>query len=360
MDWLIFWGIIVSLTSSFAQSLGLSLQRLYYSHVQQRTRRKKYLGMGLFLGSNILGSAFRIATLPMILLAPLNAATLVFNALLASCLLHEPVCRQTQVGTCFVVLSSLMLSYVVVHHDDYFTAEELFQLLRSRSSQIFFFLQLGLVSLVIAAFAVCLRLREKIGRVYNTTSGLLLGFISGTLSAHCLLCSKIIAITITECVTSGEWDLLERPEPWQLLFLLVVMGPTHLVALTSSLSRLSPSVVYPFTFCTYSCTALVDGLVFLQRRMPPTDLTILFSSTLVLLYGVFLLSTRGEIEENPNAFYGQIITAQAHHLGEPPLLPFMDEIEDEEDTGDDSENGNENVRAENTAVPTGETVSSNA
>ena len=83
----------IGLVASLIQSLGLTMQRR--SHVQNQRlpeterqsawRRPMWIaGFVVFLSANISGTLFQIGTLPVVILAPLGAVSLLYNA----CLLY--------------------------------------------------------------------------------------------------------------------------------------------------------------------------------------------------------------------------------------------------------------------------------
>lgn len=91
-------AIVLGLVASFVQSLGLTIQRK--SHVQnaslpttqQRSEWKRplwILGFAIFLFANVGGTIFQIGALPIVMLAPLGAVSLLYNALLARFILDD-------------------------------------------------------------------------------------------------------------------------------------------------------------------------------------------------------------------------------------------------------------------------------
>ncbi|KIK93750.1 hypothetical protein PAXRUDRAFT_91077, partial [Paxillus rubicundulus Ve08.2h10] len=93
-------GIFIGLLASFVQSLGLAIQRR--SHVlnsklpelERRVEHRRPLwlfGFAVFFISNIFGSFIQIASLPVVILAPLGAVSLLWNALFAQLLFRPPL-----------------------------------------------------------------------------------------------------------------------------------------------------------------------------------------------------------------------------------------------------------------------------
>ncbi|KAF9109334.1 hypothetical protein BGX27_007740 [Mortierella sp. AM989] len=101
-------GISIAVATSFIQSLGLTIQRK--SHVLNEAIHPKelrrqacqrplwHLGFHTYILSNLTGTIFSIGYLPVIILAPLGAVTLVFNALFARLLLGDHFSRQSAIG----------------------------------------------------------------------------------------------------------------------------------------------------------------------------------------------------------------------------------------------------------------------
>ncbi|SGY33852.1 BQ5605_C002g01561 [Microbotryum silenes-dioicae] len=90
--------IVVGLLASFVQSLGLTIQRK--SHLanealppHKRTRDAKrplwLLGFLIFLTSNLFGTIFQLGALPIIVLGPLGAVSLLWNAFFARFILGD-------------------------------------------------------------------------------------------------------------------------------------------------------------------------------------------------------------------------------------------------------------------------------
>ncbi|CAG8667370.1 4330_t:CDS:1, partial [Paraglomus occultum] len=89
-------------------SLGLTIQRkshvlnenLYPKEKRRSACRRPlwHLGFEMYIISNVIGSIFAIGTLPIVILAPLGASTLVFNAFFAKLLLGDVFSAQSVIG----------------------------------------------------------------------------------------------------------------------------------------------------------------------------------------------------------------------------------------------------------------------
>lgn len=111
-------AILIGLLASFVQSLGLTIQRK--SHLQNESlpqiRRKPdyarpvwLFGFFIYFSFNVLGSIFQIGTLPLIILGPLGAISLLWNAILAKFLLGDQFSVHLVFGTIFIGLGALLI-----------------------------------------------------------------------------------------------------------------------------------------------------------------------------------------------------------------------------------------------------------
>ncbi|EGN96357.1 hypothetical protein SERLA73DRAFT_76328 [Serpula lacrymans var. lacrymans S7.3] len=93
-------GIFIGLLASFVQSAGLAIQRRSHvldAQLPESNRRVEHkrplwlLGFAIFLTSNVFGSVIQIASLPVVILAPLGAVSLLWNALFSRILFRLPL-----------------------------------------------------------------------------------------------------------------------------------------------------------------------------------------------------------------------------------------------------------------------------
>ena len=110
----------IGLIASFVQSLGITIQRR--SHIQnerlpESQRQPEWLrplwviGFVIFLGANISGTLFQIGTLPVVILAPLGAVSLLYNALLARVMLDAFFSWHMLTGTCLIAIGAVLIGY---------------------------------------------------------------------------------------------------------------------------------------------------------------------------------------------------------------------------------------------------------
>lgn len=113
-------AIGLGLLASLIQSIGLTIQRK--SHIlnsalpipQQRPSHKRPLwitGFVLFMLANVGGTIFQIGALPIVLLAPLGAVSLLYNALLARVLLDDLLSVPLVLGSGLIALGAGVVAY---------------------------------------------------------------------------------------------------------------------------------------------------------------------------------------------------------------------------------------------------------
>ncbi|KAH9849743.1 hypothetical protein C2E23DRAFT_861719 [Lenzites betulinus] len=149
-------GIIIGLLASFVQSLGLTIQRK--SHVlnqslpedQQKVEHRRPLwliGFSIFISSNLFGSIFQIASLPVVILAPLGAVSLLWNAFFARLLLGDVFSPWMAIGTLLIAGGAVLIAVFGIVHESTHSLEDLLRLL-NRPAFIAYFSLLAFVVLV--------------------------------------------------------------------------------------------------------------------------------------------------------------------------------------------------------------------
>jgi magnesium transporter len=255
-------GCTTAIITSLIQSLGLILQRK--SHIIEESRpphqrRRPYrrplwrLGLTIFLVSNILGSTVQITTLPLVILAPLQASGLIFNAILAGVILHEGFTRLSLVGTVLVCVGAGLIAGFGALEEPSHNLDELLDMFSRTPFLVWMGIQLGIVVVILVVSRVLLAsIRRKssimdnaglgfvvisqvaVGRTIRrlkTVRGCILGCLSGLLSAHCLLLAKtgveLVIRTITDKNQFAHW------QAWMILICLLILELAQ-VPITSS------------------------------------------------------------------------------------------------------------------------------
>ncbi|WVR06859.1 hypothetical protein IAU60_003895 [Kwoniella sp. DSM 27419] len=171
----VFAAILVGLVSSLAQSLGLTIQRK--SHIQDdalplTSRRKPIrrplwlLGFAIYITSNIFSTIFQLDALPIVILAPLGAVSLIFNALLARLMLGDKFGPTWLLGTALVAGGAVLIAVFGVVQEDEHGLDELLRLFRRGAFVAFFSVISVLTALVLfAAHAAAWHVHRQLGRI---------------------------------------------------------------------------------------------------------------------------------------------------------------------------------------------------
>ena len=244
-------GVTTAIITSLIQSLGLTLQRK--SHVKEESkpphlRRRPFrrglwrLGFAIFLTSNILGSTVQITTLPLVILAPLQASGLIFNAVLASLILGEEFTRLSLVGTVLVSVGAGLIAGFGALEERSHNLGELLVMFERVPFVVWMGIQLWIVLVILVVsrvmliairkrskimdstggmgFSVHLAMAERI-RVLKVVRGCILGCLSGLLSAHCLLLAKTGVELIIKSITEKNQFL--HWQSWMILVALLIL-----------------------------------------------------------------------------------------------------------------------------------------
>ncbi|GAA96943.1 uncharacterized protein L969DRAFT_90346 [Mixia osmundae IAM 14324] len=154
-------GVIVGLLASFVQSLGLTIQRK--SHLQNEAaaleaRKKDWrrplwiTGFTIFFTSNILGSIFQLGALPIVVLAPLGAISLLSNAVFSRILLGDHFSRFLVVGTILIAGGAALIAVFGILPEPSHTLDELVRLY-ARPAFLIWIGLLGLSVIILALFS---------------------------------------------------------------------------------------------------------------------------------------------------------------------------------------------------------------
>ncbi|GAA5834068.1 hypothetical protein JCM9279_004206 [Rhodotorula babjevae] len=132
-------GIVIGLVASFVQSLGLTVQRL--SHISNERqpidqRRRDWqrplwlVGFAVFILSNVFGTLFQIGALPIVVLGPLGAVSLLWNAFFARIILGDSFTVQLAVGSILIAGGATLVGIFGVVPEQTHTLPELIELYR--------------------------------------------------------------------------------------------------------------------------------------------------------------------------------------------------------------------------------------
>ncbi|CDO94746.1 unnamed protein product [Kluyveromyces dobzhanskii CBS 2104] len=297
-------GVVAAIVANALQALGLVFQRkaeciemFHYNsselglHMQLKVpprpivyRNKTWqLGFLLFLLANLFGCVIQIATLPLIVLAPLQASGLVFNSLFSHIILREPFPFVATVFVCAggTIMASMSCTYIntpLTH-----TFEELCELAQDERFVRYFVGSnaLAVLLIVVGVCAVCKRVK-----------GFSLVFASGIWSAHALLIAKCVSNVIVT-----EWSISVHIVV--LLVILITFSLTQLYLLNAGLAHLSTSILYPFVFSIYNLTTILNSTMFYHDSLVPHTAQFLYTG---LTFG-FIVLTIGVVRISASIYY---------------------------------------------------------
>ncbi|KZP31353.1 hypothetical protein FIBSPDRAFT_945366 [Athelia psychrophila] len=330
-------GILIGLLASFVQSLGLTVQRK--SHVlngqlpesQQKVEHRRPLwliGFAIFISSNIIGSLVQIASLPVVILAPLGAVSLLWNAFFARFILGDVFSPWMILGTLFIAGGAVLIAIFGIVPEPTRSLEDLLELFR-RPAFVAYFSLLGATVVVcliithIVEFSLARKLATHIsqqdappsGPQANTavlTTGVTEEIVANTEHTPLLVLDRknktasmnssatslqlreppaikrtrlLIAISYASFsgIISGMCLLFAKSgvelllltikghnqfwrwQSWMLLIALVAFALLQLWYLHKALILADPTLVCPSAFCFYNLSSIVNGLVYFDQ-----------------------------------------------------------------------------------------------
>ncbi|GAA5985334.1 hypothetical protein JCM5350_005146 [Sporobolomyces pararoseus] len=172
-------GISVGLLASLVQSFGLTIQRL--SHVAneklpQSERKRDWQrplwlgGFAIFIFSNVFGTLFQIGALPIVVLGPLGAVSLLWNAAFAKLVLGDEFTVHLVVGTVLIAGGAVLIGIFGVVPEQTHTLPELVRLYRRPAFIVWVsFLAFFLIAILFIAHIAEWRLSRYLVRHQSTT-----------------------------------------------------------------------------------------------------------------------------------------------------------------------------------------------
>lgn len=335
----IFWfGIIFGLLASCLQSAGITIQRK--SHVlnerlpegEKRVEHRRplwLLGFAVFISSNVVGSLVQIASLPVVILAPLGAVSLLWNAFFAHLILGDVFSPWMILGTLFIAGGAVLIAIFGIVPEPTRSLEDLLGLFR-RPAFVAYFSLLGAVVLISLAITHIAEYSLSRRIAHSDTESNTPNDLPFNLPADPPVLTTGITDTITETITTERTPLLDRKSPqspslnlskrgpdlrsinrtrlilaisyasfsgiisgmcllfaksgvelllltirgdnqfwrwqaWVLVLGLVAFALLQLWYLHKALVLASPTLVCPSAFCFYNLSSILNGLVYFNQ-----------------------------------------------------------------------------------------------
>ncbi|KAI0217317.1 hypothetical protein L0F63_002541, partial [Massospora cicadina] len=349
-------GLSVSLVATLLASFGIALQRR--SHLimanpggigstplrRQLDRHRWGFGFAIYLAGSLIGSIFSIGSLPVTLLAPLGAFSLVCNVVVAKLMLGDPGSWQAGVGTLVILLGALLVGGFGSLNESDRSLDDLL-ILYGRPQFIAYFAAqdaMILIAMVWNAFnAHHIDSATRLGAyghnklpfrrlnlpTNRTVVGLVYGTISSLLATQGVLFAKsgleLLALTV------GGADQFDRPLAWWVVGLLAVTALAQLYYLNRAVAMCDIVVLVPCNYGVYNVSCLINGLVYydLWGELAWWRLLLVALGTLILTLGVVVLAFRPQAPSvvvcspigSDAEFAGFIAGATAPPAGIPPL-----------------------------------------
>ncbi|KAK4510709.1 uncharacterized protein ATC70_005142 [Mucor velutinosus] len=315
-----FWiGLGVSVITNLIQAFALSFQRkshLLNDLLPRELRRSAYkrpmwlFAFLSFLFANTVGSIFSIGYLPIVILAPIGAMNLAFNAFAANIVLDDPLSKQSILGTAFIALGALLVGFFGVIPEPNHSLSDLIQLYKKSGFIIYFTIletiiaALMLVTHYLEYRCVQIELKEEMEHKkihgYPLTDlkrwiGISYGILSGNVSSQSMLFAKSGIELIIISITSQE-NQLQYPLTWFLLVMMILTGGLQLFYLNKGLRLCDTMVLIPLSFCAFNVSCLFNGLVYYNQwhRFEVWQLMNVIFGVIVTVFGVLLLSWQQE------------------------------------------------------------------
>ncbi|KAI6162195.1 hypothetical protein EDD17DRAFT_1580438 [Pisolithus thermaeus] len=345
-------GIFIGLMASFVQSGGLAIQRRSHvlnSQVPESEQKAEY--RLVFITSNVLGSFVQIASLPVVILAPLGAVSLLWNALFARLLLRPPLI----LGTALIGGGAALIAVYGIMPETTRGLDELIALFVRPAFLGWFCAEAALVvvCLIVTHVAEYSLARQAKARPYAFLQSSDLGqplpgpalLASPSLSSSRDLPTRQVFNCIedvlryldpkgsgarsmspsSKCASSpARSSAITTPvaflpmanrtalflalayaaasgiiwEAWALVGGLVVFAIGQLWYLNRGLRLADPAFVCPSAFCFYNFSSILNGLVYFDqfRHLPGQNIFLVVVGMVVLLGGVWAISAEAGVE----------------------------------------------------------------
>ncbi|EIE86544.1 hypothetical protein RO3G_11255 [Rhizopus delemar RA 99-880] len=279
--------------------------------------RKHYLRRPLwvisfasYLAANLIGSIFTIGYLPIVILAPIGALSLVFNALAAKFVLGDPFGFRKLVGTCFIVFGTLLLGIFGVVTEPDHDIDDLIRLYKKPGFIAYF----STLELLIVTTALATHYFEQLHDQLESATlppshrskwigkwvqvdefkkyiGISYGILAGNVSSQSMLFAKsgveLIILTI-----ASDKNQLQYPLTWILLTMMIFTAILQLHYLNKGLQLCDTVIMIPISACVFNVSCLFNGLVYYDQwdRFTWYQLSLTMVGVAITIGGVLLIS----------------------------------------------------------------------
>ncbi|KAL7317309.1 hypothetical protein PS15m_003688 [Mucor circinelloides] len=292
--------LLIALVASMTQAFGISLQRKSHliidSTIPLYKRPMWVSGFLVYTISNLIGSTCTIGYLPIVILAPIGAIGLVFNALFAKWILGDPFTKRTVLGTGLIVLGAALVAGFGTVPEPQHTLKDLIALYKRPSFIIYFslvevFTCIGLFSTHVIEYLMKVRPNHWTHPDLKMWLGISYGVFGANISSQAMLFAKsgleLLILTVLE-----HDNQFIYPLTWVIVFALVFTAVLQLYYLNRGVQLCDTIILVPLNFCSFNVSCLFNGLVYYnqwERLFYWQVLAVLFGIVL-LVYGVLVIS----------------------------------------------------------------------
>ncbi|KAI9019586.1 hypothetical protein CLU79DRAFT_757994 [Phycomyces nitens] len=298
------WGpLTMALLASMTQALGISLQRrshLTHARFQTALYRQPMwvIGFLVYTISNIVGSTCSIGYLPLVILAPIGAMGLVFNAIFARWVLGEPFSARTIQGTTLIVLGAMLVAGFGVVPEPSHTLQDLITLYK-RPAFIFYFAVIELLTCLglLGTHVVEYGMKSGYqGGIYSHPDlkmwlGISFGVLGANISSQAMLFAKSGLELLILTVFHGENQFI-YPLTWVLVAALVFTAVLQLYYLNRGVQLCDTIILVPLNFCSFNVSCLFNSLVYYNQwdRLFWWQVVAVLVGIAILVCGVLVIS----------------------------------------------------------------------
>ncbi|KAG1447272.1 hypothetical protein G6F56_009313 [Rhizopus delemar] len=299
------WGpLTIAILASMTQAFGISIQRK--SHLITDSSEPLYKrplwvsGFLIYTISNLVASTCTIGYLPIVILAPVGAIGLVFNALFAKWVLGDPFSQRTLIGTSLIVIgASLIAGFAVVPEPNH-SLEDLIRLYK-RPSFIVYFSLIETFTFVGLLFTHLLEYLIKVKpMLYSPDLKMYLGISYGVLGANISSQAMLFAKSGLELLLLTlihNDNQFVYPLTWAILFALIFTAILQLYYLNRGVRLCDTIILVPLNFCSFNVSCLFNGLVYYNQwdRLFWWQIIAVLFGICLLVCGVLVISIQPSI-----------------------------------------------------------------
>ncbi|CEP07682.1 hypothetical protein [Parasitella parasitica] len=290
----------IALVASMTQAFGISLQRKSHlvidSTIPLYKRPMWVSGFLVYTISNLIGSTCTIGYLPIVILAPIGAIGLVFNALFAKWILGDPFTKRTVLGTGLIVLGAALVAGFGTVPEPQHTLKDLIALYKRPAFIVYFslvemFTCIGLFSTHVVEYLMKVRPNHWTHPDLKMWLGISYGVFGANISSQAMLFAKSGLELLILTVFHHDNQFI-YPLTWVIVFALVFSAVLQLYYLNRGVQLCDTIILVPLNFCSFNVSCLFNGLVYYnqwERLFYWQVLAVLFGIA-VLVYGVLVIS----------------------------------------------------------------------